>query len=80
MPKSFDDVKTVFPFGKHKGKTLEEVPDSYMNWAIGNCNFLDDLFKSLLKCEMNRRAKEGIIVVDEDIPDYRGDDAYWIGM
>ena len=24
------------PFGKHRGKTLDQVPDDYLRWAIGN--------------------------------------------
>ena len=24
------------PFGKHRGKTLDRVPDDYLRWAIGN--------------------------------------------
>jgi uncharacterized protein (DUF3820 family) len=27
--------KTVMPFGKHKGKTFDEVPLTYLDWLVG---------------------------------------------
>jgi hypothetical protein len=24
-----------FPFGKHKGKVLAEIPDTYLDWLLG---------------------------------------------
>ena len=31
----------VFPFGKHKGKHLSEVPKEYMQWCLNNMDRLD---------------------------------------
>ena len=36
------------PFGKHRGKKLEQLPADYVGWVLGNCDNLDgDLRKSL---------------------------------
>jgi len=35
-------IMTKMPFGKHKGKKLEEVPMSYWNWALNNMDSLDE--------------------------------------
>lgn len=32
----------VMPFGKHKGLPLKEMPRSYMEWALGNMDALDN--------------------------------------
>ncbi|MGH8373261.1 MAG: putative quorum-sensing-regulated virulence factor [Gammaproteobacteria bacterium] len=31
------DSNTVMPFGKHKGKTIEDLPSSYLHWLAENC-------------------------------------------
>ncbi|MGH8373262.1 MAG: putative quorum-sensing-regulated virulence factor [Gammaproteobacteria bacterium] len=31
------DSETVMPFGKHKGKTIEDLPSSYLHWLAENC-------------------------------------------
>ena len=30
-----------FPFGKHKGKRLAEIPDTYLDWLIGAGWFIE---------------------------------------
>jgi len=30
--------KTPMPFGKHKGKQLQDVPPSYLLWLFDSCN------------------------------------------
>lgn len=35
-------IITKMPFGKHKGKKLEEVPISYWQWAFKNLDSLDE--------------------------------------
>ncbi|KAI4611616.1 uncharacterized protein J4E87_010466 [Alternaria ethzedia] len=35
-PPSFDDEPYRMTFGKHEGKTLAEIPDSYVRWLIRN--------------------------------------------
>ena len=64
MPNSFDDSDIKFPFGKHKDKVIELVPDSYLKWVIECCN-IDETFKTILKDELNKRAQEGIVVHDD---------------
>ena len=31
-----------FPFGKYKGKTLAEIPTSYLDWLIGEKWFVEE--------------------------------------
>ena len=32
------DGKVRMPFGKHKGKTLDEIPGDYLMWVLDNTN------------------------------------------
>ena len=36
------------PFGKHKGKSLKELPKSYISWLLGEATIDDDLRASLM--------------------------------
>ena len=31
-----NDGTMIMPFGKHKGKTIEELPSSYLSWMVEN--------------------------------------------
>lgn len=64
MP-TFSDIVLNFPFGKHKGKDIKLVPDSYLTWVLENCNNLDNELRNIIKTELNKRCREGIIVDDE---------------
>ena len=44
----------VFPFGKHKGKHLSEVPKEYLQWCLSNMNRLDPKFKIAMQTVVNR--------------------------
>ena len=44
----------VFPFGKHKGKRLGEVPKEYMQWCMSNMNRLDPKLKIAMQTVVNR--------------------------
>lgn len=54
---------TEFPFGKHKGKKLSDIPGDYFMWALENMdalkeggpNFNTDLFRSI-ELEIERRS------------------------
>ena len=39
----------VFPFGKHKGKHLSEVPKEYMQWCMSNMNRLDPKLREAMQ-------------------------------
>src|SRR5262245_23333961 len=36
-------IAHVMPFGKHRNKTVEEVPLDYLRWALVNCKFSSGL-------------------------------------
>lgn len=44
----------VFPFGKHKGERLGEVPKEYMQWCLSNMNRLDPRLKIAMQTVVNR--------------------------
>lgn len=46
---SDSDGDMVFPFGKHKGKKLSEVPPDYMKWCISNMQRLDPKLKAAME-------------------------------
>ena len=29
--------KLIMPWGKHKGKTIEQIPSGYLKWLSENC-------------------------------------------
>lgn len=39
------DDKSIMPFGAHKGKQLDQVPDSYLRWLYENNKAFGDLKK-----------------------------------
>lgn len=43
------DNDIVFPFGKHKGKKLSDVPVDYMQWCISNMQRLDPKLKAAME-------------------------------
>lgn len=49
MPANAADV--VMPFGKHKGKKLKDVPESYLKWMLENVN-LKPLLKSAVQTHL----------------------------
>lgn len=52
------------PFGKHKGKLIEELPNGYLEWAAEN--FSNDYFATLCDKEYQWRLKYGIVIADEE--------------
>lgn len=37
------------PFGKHRGKDLEDVPDSYLLWCLANLEALNPLLRRAIE-------------------------------
>lgn len=33
-----ESCETVVPFGKYRGKTIEEIPSGYLKWLAENCD------------------------------------------
>jgi len=55
----------VFPWGKHKGTPLTEVPESYLLWIDNADDFKDKTIQGLVRQELQRRAE---IAVPADDP------------
>jgi type I site-specific restriction endonuclease len=47
--------KCHMPFGKHKGKSLSDIPSGYMEWALGNMKMAGWLYGGM-KAELDSRA------------------------
>jgi len=48
----------VYPIGKHKGKSVTELPEQYMEWGLENLD--NDSAKAMLTKELERRrARDG---------------------
>ena len=50
--KSNEYRQRMMPFGKHKGKMLRDIPDSYITWAVDN---LKGEIQGYLERELNFR-------------------------
>lgn len=55
------------PFGKFKGKDLEDVPDSYLQWFIGEKNIVSQRFVLCdnIKKELKYREKFDLHIKEE---------------
>ena len=54
----------VVRFGKHKGQPWSKVPDSYLDWIIGNFDE-DDPSRDLAIAEIRRRDDQGLPAVKQ---------------
>ena len=54
------------PFGKHKGKPLEEIPVDYLRWLYYEADIRDDLYEAVAD-ELENRAEEEL----HGITDYK---------
>jgi exodeoxyribonuclease X len=45
-------LETAFPFGKHKGTKIKNIPTSYVQWLLGNAAELDPSLKEALKLRL----------------------------
>jgi len=48
----------IFPFGKHKGKNVADVPKGYLRWLLQNVELREPLLTAV------RRAKAGLPIED----------------
>lgn len=39
----------IMPLGKHKGELLEDIPVSYLRWALNNCNNIKPNLRNAIK-------------------------------
>jgi hypothetical protein len=47
---------TMFPFGKHKGKTLSQIPADYLLWILKNVDHLSDPLRSAIENFLDTKA------------------------
>jgi hypothetical protein len=45
---------STMPFGKHRGKSLQTLPDDYLQWLVGNVELREPL-RSAVYDELDRR-------------------------
>lgn len=36
----------IMPFGKHKGKSIHDLPHSYLYWLVSKCEFANEAIKN----------------------------------
>ena len=78
MMPNFDNEVFTFPFGKHKDEIIEEIPGAYLEWVLENCNSIDQYLRDIIKAEIMRRVKKGIVIEEEqDWPDENGQEDYY---
>lgn len=53
-----DKYEIVMPWGKYKGKTIEEIPSGYLKWLEDSAN-CDDELKEAAQSELEFRTKLG---------------------
>lgn len=54
-------ARIKMPFGKHKGKTLDEIPLDYFDWCLENIdNLREDLAAEMQNQIDMRRGKKGV--------------------
>jgi hypothetical protein len=51
------------PFGKHRGLSLEQVPESYLRWVVDWCNYATSALKNVI-----RRRLQGTVRPPEQPP------------
>jgi hypothetical protein len=59
-----EDGPKRMPYGKHKGKWIEDLPNDYLEWAAES--FSDDYFATLCDQEYQWRTKYGIVVAEDE--------------
>lgn len=54
----------IMPFGKHRGKHIDNIPGDYLEWIINNCKKI----RPLLKREIERvlREQHGYVAEDDN--------------
>lgn len=71
-----DHGETKFPFGKHRGEKLKDIPVGYLDWALG-IELRDDLrtaIQEFLKTQAEWDAMDGTPDWREGREDYTGED------
>jgi hypothetical protein len=48
----------VLWFGRHKGRTLAEVPTGYLSWALANVAMLTDRYQQAIRDILAKREQE----------------------
>lgn len=51
-----EQLPTVMPFGKHKGKPIAELPKDYLEWALANMERLDAKLRKALTLSLEAQG------------------------
>jgi uncharacterized protein (DUF3820 family) len=53
--------RTFVTFGKHKGESLEDVPEEYLRWALREITDGPEEFGKIVRDELHRRKHAGCL-------------------
>jgi hypothetical protein len=60
---SFTQTSYVFTYGKHEGESIEDVPNTYLEWSVNNIE--EDFIVEYCEDELARRNRTGEYIMDE---------------
>lgn len=66
------NTAVTMPWGKHKGKPLDQVPPDYLRWAITNASIMSDELRAAIEQQLNlavgsTRAPDAPPVAESDV-------------
>lgn len=58
----------IFPFGKHKGKPIADVPDDYLDWVLAQDGKFEDVKDRIAAHRLGAIGADPYVNADDDIP------------
>jgi hypothetical protein len=52
-------MEPTFPFGRHRGKLLDDIPLDYLRWLLRSADAMDPPLRKSVRAEVDRR-REGM--------------------
>jgi len=71
--------KWVLNFGKYRGKTIQEVPTSYLEWMLENVEGIVGSFRKAVLRRINKRQRTAVLprAIEEEELQKKIEDAQW---